>query len=87
MPDDVKLLDMLVFIGEPLPIMKDGAEVIPPAEEAEGSAADEPFIRVKLREHEGHRADKPFSVAPAQQVRHFLSWVTSLPVPRMHHFR
>ncbi|XP_078378630.1 deleted in lung and esophageal cancer protein 1-like isoform X2 [Oculina patagonica] len=68
-PQDTQLLDMLVFIGQPLPVIKDGQEVVPTVQEQDCYPCEEkPFIQVKLREHEGARANKPFEVTPSQQV-------------------
>lgn len=68
-PQDNQLLDMLVFIGEPLPVIKDGQEVVPTVQEQDCYLCEEkPFIQVKLREHEGARANRPFDVTPSQQV-------------------
>ncbi|XP_073236262.1 deleted in lung and esophageal cancer protein 1-like isoform X3 [Porites lutea] len=68
-PQDSQLLDMLVFIGEPLPQFKDGQEVVPTVGDHEiYQREDKPFIQVKLREHEGVCADRPFDVTPRQQV-------------------
>lgn len=69
-PQDSQLLDLLVFIGEPLPQFKDGQEVVPTVGDHEiYQREDKPFIQVKLREHEGVCADRPFDVTPRQQVR------------------
>jgi len=68
-PEDNQLLDMLVFIGQPLPVIKDGQEVVPAVQEEDCYRCEEkPFIQVKLREHEGARANRPFDVTPSQQV-------------------
>lgn len=68
-PQDNQLLDMLVFIGQPLPVIKDGQEVVPAVQEEDCYRCEEkPFIQVKLREHEGERAKRPFDVTPSQQV-------------------
>jgi len=68
-PQDNQLLDMLVFIGQPLPVIKDGQEVVPAVQEEDCYRCEEkPFIQVKLREHEGARANRPFDVTPSQQV-------------------
>ena len=68
-PQDNQLLDMLVFIGQPLPVIKDGQEVVPAVQEEDCYRCEEkPFIQVKLREHEGERANRPFDVTPSQQV-------------------
>lgn len=59
-----------MFIGEPLPQFKDGQEVVPTVGDHEiYQREDKPFIQVKLREHEGVCADRPFDVTPRQQVR------------------
>ena len=70
-PQDTQLLDMLVFFGQPLPLFKDGEEVVPVARK-DGSFGNEetPFIKVMLKEHDGVRADRPFDVTPRQQVCH-----------------
>ena len=69
-PQDTQLLDMLVFIGQPLPVFKDGQEVVPIVQEDDCYQSEEkPFIQVKLREHDGTCADRPFDVIPRQQVR------------------
>jgi len=69
LPQDTQLLDMLVFIGQPLPVFKDGQEVVPAVpDEYCYQCEDKPFIQVKLREHEGACADRPFEVTPRQQV-------------------
>lgn len=68
-PQDNQLLDMLVFIGQPLPVIEDGQEVVPAVQEEDCYRCEEkPFIQVKLREHEGARANRPFDVTPSQQV-------------------
>ena len=69
LPQDNQLLDMLVFIGQPLPVIKDGQEVVPSVQEEDCYRCEgKPFIQVKLREHEGARANRPFEVTPSQQV-------------------
>ena len=69
LPQDTQLLDMLVFIGQPLPVFKDGQEVVPAVQEQDLYRCEEPpFIQVKLREHDGVCADRPFDVIPKQQV-------------------
>ena len=69
LPQDTQLLDMLVFIGQPLPVFKDGQEVVPAVPDEDCyQCEDKPFIQVKLREHEGACADRPFEVTPRQQV-------------------
>ena len=75
LPQDSQLLDMLVFIGQPLPVFKDGQEVVPAVKEEDCYQREEekPFIQVKLREHDGICANRPFDVTPSQQVRE--SWV------------
>ena len=74
LPQDSQLLDMLVFIGQPLPVFKDGQEVVPGVKEEDRYQREEekPFIQVKLREHDGVCANRPFDVTPSQQVRE--SW-------------
>ena len=74
LPQDPQLLDMLVFIGQPLPVFKDGQEVVPGVKEEDRYQREEekPFIQVKLREHDGVCANRPFDVTPSQQVRE--SW-------------
>lgn len=63
------LLDMLVFFGEPLPLFKDGEEVVPVARKDDSFGNEEtPFIKVMLKEHDGVRADRPFDVTPRQQT-------------------
>lgn len=70
-PQDTQLLDMLVFFGQPLPLFKNGEEVIPVAREDDSFGNEEtPFIQVMLKEHDGERADRPFDVTPRQQVCH-----------------
>ena len=66
-PGDDQILDMLVYVGRPLPILEDGKE-IEPAFEDKREIKDQPFIQVKLREHEGRLSNSPFSVTPSQQV-------------------
>ena len=62
---------MLVFFGEPLPLFKDGEEVVPVAWKDDSFGNEEtPFIKVMLKEHDGVRADRPFDVTPRQQVCH-----------------
>lgn len=69
LPQDNQLLDMLVFVGQPLPVIQDGQEVVPALQEQDCYLCEEkPFIQVKLREHEGIRANRPFEVTPSQQV-------------------
>lgn len=69
LPQDNQLLDMLVFVGQPLPVIQDGLEVVPAFQEQDCYLCEEkPFIQVKLREHEGIRANRPFEVTPSQQV-------------------
>lgn len=69
LPQDNQLLDMLVFIGQPLPVIKDGQEAVPSVQEENCYRCEgKPFIQVKLREHEGARANRPFEVTPSQQV-------------------
>ena len=69
LPQDNQLLDMLVFVGQPLPVIQDGQEVVPAFQEQDCYLCEEkPFIQVKLREHEGIRANRPFEVTPSQQV-------------------
>ena len=65
-PDDDQLLDLLVFVGRPLPVLKDGLEVEPTVDQQEED--EQPFIQVKLREHEGKSSNRPFEVTPSQQV-------------------
>ena len=73
-PQDDQLLDMLVFIGQALPVIEDGQEVVPAVQEEDCYRCEEkPFIQVRLREHEGTRANRPFDVTPSQQV-----WLTVL---------
>lgn len=68
-PQDNQLLDMLLFIGQPLPVIKDGQEVVPAVQEEDCYRCEEkPFIQVKLREHEGACANRPFDITPSQQV-------------------
>lgn len=79
-PQVNQLLDMLVFIGQPLPVRKDGQEVVPAVQEEDCYRCEEkPFIQVKLREHEGERANRPFDVTPSQQV-----WETAYPTVITH---
>lgn len=74
LPQDNQLLDMLVFVGQPLPVIQDGQEVVPALQEQDCYPCEEkPFIQVKLREHEGIRANRPFEVTPSQQVRYTVS--------------
>ncbi|XP_068749074.1 deleted in lung and esophageal cancer protein 1-like [Montipora capricornis] len=54
---------MLVLIEQPLPVFKDGAVVVPAVKEQ-----DAPFIQIKLREHDGTCAKRPFDVTPSQQI-------------------
>lgn len=69
LPQDNQLLDMLVFVGQPLPVIQDGQEVVPAFQEQDCYLCEEkPLIQVKLREHEGIRANRPFEVTPSQQV-------------------
>ena len=64
-------MDMLVFIGQPLPVFKDGDEVVPAVKEEDSYKAEEtPFIQVKLREHDGTCSSRPFDATPRQQVSH-----------------
>ena len=56
---------MLVLIEQPLQVFKDGAVVVPAVKEQ-----DAPFIQIKLREHDGTCAKRPFDVTPSQQVSH-----------------
>ena len=73
LPQDNQLLDMLVFVGQPFPVIQDGQEVVPAVQEQDCYLCEEkPFIQVKLREHEGARANRPFEVTPSQQV-----WLTA----------
>ncbi|XP_074623643.1 deleted in lung and esophageal cancer protein 1-like isoform X1 [Acropora palmata] len=68
-PQDTQLLDMLVFFGQPLPLFKDGEEVVPVARKDDSFGNEEtPFIKVMLKEHDGVRADRPFDVTPRQQI-------------------
>lgn len=68
-PQDTQLLDMLVFIGQPLPVFKDGEEVVPAVKEEDSYKAEEtPFIQVKLREHDGTCSSRPFDATPRQQI-------------------
>ena len=69
-----------MIIGEPLPVIKNGQEVVPVVQEGDCNMNEEiPLIQVKLREHEGIRSNRPFDVTPSQQVRlsggHQLSFV------------
>lgn len=74
LPQDNQLLDMLVFVGQPLPVIQDGQEVVPALQEQDCYLCEEkPFIQVKLREHEGIRANRPFEVTPSQQVWYTVS--------------
>ena len=74
LPQDNQLLDMLVFVGQPLPVIQDGQEVVPAFQEQDCYLCEEkPFIQVKLREHEGIRANRPFEVTPSQQVWYTVS--------------
>ncbi|XP_015773213.1 PREDICTED: deleted in lung and esophageal cancer protein 1-like [Acropora digitifera] len=68
-PQDTQLLDMLVFFGQPLPLFKDGEEVVPVTRKDDSFGNEEtPFIKVMLKEHDGVRADRPFDVTPRQQI-------------------
>ncbi|KAK3726413.1 hypothetical protein QZH41_019666, partial [Actinostola sp. cb2023] len=67
--DDTQLLDMLVWYGQPLPVLnREGQELPPPPPLCDLPCFMPPFIQVKLREHEGIRCNKPFEVTPSQQV-------------------
>ena len=69
---------MLVFFGQPLPLFKDGEEVVPVARKDDSFGNEEtPFIKVMLKEHDGVRADRPFDVTPRQQVCHASSCVNT----------
>ena len=62
---------MLVFFGQPLPLLEDDEEVVPAARENDSFGSEEtPFIQVVIKEHHGACADRPFDVTPRQQVCH-----------------
>ncbi len=65
-PNDNQILDLLVMIGDPFPLLDEKGEEI---EDADGFA--EPLIKVKLNPHQGRRVDLPFQMTPKQMVRIF----------------
>lgn len=61
-PNDDKLLDLNIYIGEPFPQMENGEEIV-----CEEEMRSKPFT-VTINEHQGERSDIPFSVITKQVV-------------------
>ena len=66
-PNDDKLLDLNVYIGEPFPQMENGEEIV-----CEEEMRNKPFT-VTINEHQGERSDIPFNVITKQVVSRLAS--------------
>ena len=66
-PNDDKLLDLNVYIGEPFPQMENGEEIV-----CEDEMKNKPFT-VTINEHQGERSDIPFNVITKQVVSRLAS--------------
>ena len=66
-PNDDKLLDLNVYIGEPFPRMENGEEIV-----CEEEMKNKPFT-VTINEHQGERSDIPFNVITKQVVSRLAS--------------
>ena len=66
-PNDDKLLDLNVYIGEPFPQMENGEEIV-----CEEEMKNKPFT-VTINEHQGERSDIPFNVITKQVVSRLAS--------------
>ncbi len=62
-PDDNQILDLLVMIGDPFPLLDENEDEIEDVDRI-----TEPLIQVKLNPHQGNRVEMPFQMKPKQMV-------------------
>ena len=67
-PDDDKIVDLWVMIGDAFPTFNENQEAITSMKDVSNQ-----LIGVKLTPHQGNRVTMPFAIHPAQTVRMLLT--------------